>query len=346
MAFSEITPDGSLRHPSFQGLREDKRPDQVELEVTTAPAAQDHLDPQVGQELAAALGVNLTHPAKVLYPDTTITKAAVVAYYDAVAERMLPHIVDRPLSLVRDTDGSLKNTFFQKHKLPGMPKAIHDGELEKISGKESRILWIDDLAGLVAGVQLNVLEFHVWGSGRRRPNLPTRLVFDIDPDEGLAFSDVQKAAVDIRDILQALGLQSWPLLSGGKGVHVVVPLKPKANWSEAKDFCQDLAELLARTEPHRFVANMSKFKRKGRMFIDYLRNGEGSTAICPWSTRARPGAPCAVPITWDELPTFEGANAFNVYTAAKRASGPDAWQGFFEVSQSLTPRIRAAVRNV
>ena len=247
--------------------------------------------------------MTLTHPDKVMFPDTGMTKATLVAYYAAVAEKMLPHIQDRPLSLVRDTDGDLQQTFFQKHKLPGMPKAIHDGQLAKMSGKESRILWVDDLAGLIGGVQMNVLEFHVWGSLRQQPDLPHRMIFDIDPDEGLGFGDVKQAALDIRGVLEALGLKSWPLLSGGKGVHVVVPLVPKADWEEVKSFCQDFAELLARTDPSRFVANMSKAKRKGRMFIDYLRNGQGATAICPWSTRARPGAPCAVPVTWDELPT-------------------------------------------
>ncbi len=286
VAFTEVTSDGSLRHPSFQGMREDKRANDVVMEKPRAAAvpATATLDLAIGREIAAAVGVRLTHPDKLLYPGTQVTKSTLVGYYAAVAEKMLPHIRDRPLSLVRDTDGDLQQTFFQKHKLPGMPKAIHDGQLEKVSGKESRILWVDDLAGLIAGVQMNVLEFHIWGSLRQQPNSPHRLIFDIDPDEGLAFSDVKQAALDIRGVLQALGLKSWPLLSGGKGVHVVVPLVPKANWEEAKSFCQDFAELLARTDPSRFVANMSKLKRKGRMFIDYLRNGQGSTAICPWST--------------------------------------------------------------
>ncbi|PWJ86995.1 DNA ligase D-like protein (predicted polymerase) [Mesorhizobium loti] len=224
-----------------------------------------------------------------------------------------------------------------------MPKAIHDGQSAKMSGKESRILWVDDLAGLIAGVQMNVLEFHIWGSRRQQPDLPHRMIFDIDPDEGLGFAPVKQAALDIRDILEALGLQSWTLLSGGKGVHVVVPLVPEADWDEVKSFCQDFAELLARTDPSRFVANMSKAKRKGRMFLDYLRNGQGSTAICPWSTRARAGASCAVPVNWEELPTCESANGFDVFAAA-RAQLPEAWEGYFGVEQTLTDRIRHAVR--
>ena len=346
VTYAEVTPDGSLRHPSFQGMRQDKRADQVVMEMPKSPAGAitASLDPGIGKEIAGALGVKLSHPDKIMYPGTNVTKATLAAYYAAIAEKMLPHIRDRPLSLVRDTDGDLEKTFFQKHKLPGMPKAIHDGHLEKMSGKDSRVLWVEDLAGLLGGVQMNVLEFHVWGSTRQQPNFPQRIVFDIDPDEGLGFSEVKQAAIDIRGVLEALDLQSWPLLSGGKGVHVVVPLVPKADWEAVKSFCQDFAELLARTDPSRFVANMSKAKRKGRMFIDYLRNGQGSTAICPWSTRARAGASCAVPVTWEELPALDGADAFDVFAAATRAQQPDAWQGYFDAKQSLTARIRQAVR--
>nr|WP_189522264.1 MULTISPECIES: DNA ligase D [unclassified Mesorhizobium] len=298
VTYSEVTPDGSLRHPSFEGMREDKRADQVVMEVAKTSGSAD-LDPAIGKEIAAAVGVKLTHPDKLMYPGTKATKATLVAYYAAVAERMLPHIQDRPLSLVRDTDGDLQQSFFQKHKLPGMPKAIHDGQLEKMSGKESRILWVDDLAGLIAGVQMNVLEFHVWGSLRQQPSLPHRMIFDIDPDEGLNFRDVKQAALDIRSILEALGLQSWPLLSGGKGVHVVVPIIPEANWEKVKSFCQDFAELLARTDPSRFVANMSKAKRKGRMFLDYLRNDKAQRQSAPGRPVRGPvpPAPCRSPGT-------------------------------------------------
>ena len=257
---------------------------------------------------------------------------------------MLPHIADRPLSLVRCTDETLAKCFFQKHELPGMPAALHPGALTKLSGKDARILYVEDLAGLIAGVQMNTLEFHVWGSRRQKPHLPERIVFDIDPDEGLGFEHVKQAALDIRDVLGALELKSFPLLSGGKGVHVVVPLTPKADWGVVKEFCQTFAEMLAGAEPVRFVANMSKAHRKGRMFLDYLRNAEGSTAITPWSTRARSGAPVATPISWDELPDIGRANRFDIFEAAARAQGPDAWAGYFEVRQSLTARIMKAIR--
>ena len=344
VAYGEITPDGSLRHASFQGMRADKKASQVVLEVPVEDAGHG-LDPAIGVEVAGALGIKLSHPDKVMYPGTQITKAHLVAYYAAVADKMLPHLKDRPLSLVRDTDNDLAKTFFQKHALPGMPKSLKSGQLTKIKGTESRILWIEGLAGLIGGVQMNTLEFHVWGSDRHQPDLPERMVFDIDPDEGLGFEDVKRAAVDIRDILGAIGLQSWPLLSGGKGIHVVVPLVPEADWTAVKSFCQDFAELLARTEPHRFVANMSKARRKGRMFIDYLRNGQGSTAVCPWSTRARVGGTVAVPVTWEELETIDRANAFDVFAAAERAQGSDAWEGYLDTQQTLTERIQDVIRS-
>jgi bifunctional non-homologous end joining protein LigD len=343
VAYAEITPDGSVRHASFQGMRADKTASQVVLE-TPANSAGGNLEPAIGSEIAAAVGVKLSHPDKVMYPDTPITKAHLAAYYAVVAEKMLLHIKDRPLSLVRDTDGDLAKTFFQKHALPGMPKTLRHGELTKIKGTESRILWVEDLAGLIGGVQINTLEFHVWGSDRHTPDLPERIVFDIDPDEGLSFEHVKRAAFDIRDILGAIGLQSWPLVSGGKGVHVVVPLVPQANWIEVKDFCQNFAELLAANEPDRFVANMSKARRKGRMFLDYLRNGQGSTAICPWSTRARAGGTVAVPVTWDELEELDRANGFDLFAAAARAQGPDAWDGYYDTGQVLSVEVQNVVK--
>ncbi|WEK04714.1 MAG: DNA ligase D [Candidatus Devosia phytovorans] len=344
VAFAELTPDGSVRHASFQGLREDKSAAQVVLETPSNDEASG-LDPTMGIEIAGAVGVKLSHPDKIMYPGTEITKTHLVAYYAAVADKMLPHLKDRPLSLVRDTDNDLANTFFQKHALAGMPNSLKSGKLTKMKGTESRILWIEDLAGLVGGVQINALEFHIWGSDRHDPDLPDRMVFDIDPDEGLGFEQVKKAATDIRDLLGAIGLQSWPLLSGGKGVHVVVPLVPEADWEAVKSFCKNFAELLARTEPDRFVANMSKARRKGRMFLDYLRNGQGSTAICPWSTRARAGGTVAVPVTWEELQGFDRASAFDIFSAAERAVGPDAWDGYLETRQTLTERIQDVIAN-
>ena len=169
------------------------------------------------------------------------------------------------------------------------------------------------------------------------------MIFDIDPDEGMDFNEVKLAASDIRDILGALGLKSWLLLSGGKGIHVVVPLRAKSDWGTVKTFCQNFAELLELTDPRRFIANMSKAKRKGRMFIDYLRNGQGSTAICPWSTRARPNAPVATPVAWHELVGLDRANRFDIFSAGARAQGSDEWEGYFDTGQVLTAKMLKAV---
>jgi bifunctional non-homologous end joining protein LigD len=191
---------------------------------------------------------------------------------------------------------------------------------------------------------MNTLEFHVWGSSRHQPELPNRMVFDIDPDEGLDFGQIKQAAVDIRDVLEVLGLRSWALLSGGKSVHVVVPLVPEADWAAVKAFCQNFAKLMAKSNPERFVANLSIARRKGRMFFDYLRKGQGATAIRPWSTRARAGSTVAVPVTWDELAGIDRANAFDVFGAAARAQGPDAWAGFLEADQVLTAKMLQVIQ--
>lgn len=346
IAYAEITPDGSLRHASFKGLREDKHPSQVVLEATEPGDPDGTPDLGAGVQIAARLSVRLTNPDKVIYPGSKITKAELVAYYAAVSEKMMPYLRDHPLSLVRSTDGHLSKTFFQKHQLPGMPEAIKSGQLSKMSGKESQVLWIEDLAGLVRGVQMNTLEFHVWGCDRHAPDLPDRMVFDIDPDEGLDFSDVRQAAIDIRDVLNVIGLGSWPLVSGGKGIHVVVPLVPQADWNAVNAFCQDFAELLAKTEPRRFVANMSKARRTGKVFLDYLRNGQGSTAICPWSTRARAGGSVAMPVNWQELNNLSAANTFDIFEAARRAGADDPWRGYFDSEQVLTESMRQAVRRL
>ena len=256
---------------------------------------------------------------------------------------MLPYIADRPLSLVRCPQGRSKYCFFQKHDSGGFPPQMKTLPITEKDGHADSYFYIDDVAGLIAGVQMNVLEFHLWGSRREAVEQPERLIFDIDPDVDLGFEHVRQAAVDIRDTLGALGLESFPLLSGGKGVHVIAPLKPGLEWPEVKAFCRGVAQKLAQAEPDRFTAELSKAKRTNRMFIDYLRNERGSTAISPWSTRSRDGAPCAVPLSWDELPSIKAANAFPVEAAAERAQEPDPWHGYAGVKQSITPAMLKAV---
>lgn len=302
-----------------------------------------HLDPAKGVAAAERLAITLTSPDRVAYPGQGVTKGELVAYYDAVADAMLPYIKDRPLSLVRCPQGSDRHCFFQKHDTGGFPAAMHTVEIVEKDGSRESYFYVADLAGIVAAVQMNTLEFHLWGSRRDEIELPERLIFDIDPDEGLGFAHVRAAAADIHKGLRNLGLESFALVTGGKGVHVIAPIARRAGWPTIKLFCKTFAQALADAEPDRFTTALSKEKRHGKMFIDYLRNERGSTAISPYSTRSREGAPVATPVTWEELKTLDRANAFSLPHAAERARGPDPWKGYFKVEQAITSEMVSAI---
>jgi len=327
IAYTELTGDGILRHPSFVGLRSDKPAEEVHMENSQAIAGD-------GVAVAEKLNVRLTSPDRIVYPGQGITKARLVAYYEDVANAMLPHIENRPLSLVRCPQGRAKHCFFQKHDTGGFPEQLHSRSIVEKDGDTQDYFYVTDLAGLVAGTQMNVLEWHIWGSRFDHVEKPDRLVFDIDPDEGLEFKAITIAACEIRDRLQEMGLESFPMVSGGKGIHVIVPLKPEAEWPEVKNFCKSFAQQMADDAPDRYTAKLSKTRRKGRLFIDYLRNERGSTAICPWSVRSREGAPVAVPVDWDEVSSLKSANGFSLAEASERASG-NAWSNYFKVKQTL-----------
>ncbi|HVY49978.1 MAG TPA: non-homologous end-joining DNA ligase [Devosia sp.] len=354
---TEFTPDGFLRHPSFQGRREDKTGRTVTHEMpAAAPAAakraarpkarsrtlaQVELTDEMGLAAAERAGIKLTHPEKVVYePD--ITKAKLAAYYAAVGERMLPHIAGRPLSLVRLPTGSAR-PFFQKHDSGGFPDAFRKVKIAETTGPTDIYLYIETLAGLIGGVQMSTQEFHIWGSHIDSLEKADRIIFDIDPDEGLDFAATRQAARDLRDRLGEMGLVTYAMLTGGKGIHVIAPLRASLEWPAVKAFCRGFAEKLAADEPDRFTSNIRKANRKGRMFVDYLRNERGSTAVCPYSTRAKPRAPCAVPVGWDELDEFEHAHAFGIGAAAARAQAADPWPGYFNERQSITQKMLKAV---
>ncbi|MET3923972.1 DNA ligase D [Devosia sp. 2618] len=341
IGYTEFTPDGVLRHPSFIGLREDKPAKSVAAE--TPKSAATPLTTAAGIKAAEAAGVKLTSPDRVIYPGQGVTKADLVAYYAAVANRMLPYIENRPLSLLRCPQGRTKYCFFQKHDTGGFPDAMKSLLITEKDGSKEDYFYIDNLAGLIAGTQMNVLEWHLWGSRTKDIEKPERIIFDIDPDEGLDFGDVRKAAITIRDDLQELGLKTYPLVSGGKGIHVIAPLKPSTEWPEVKAFCKAVAQQLADKYPDRFTANSRKATRMGKLFIDYLRNERGSTAIAPWSSRSREGAPAAVPVTWDELENVKAGNQFSLAEAAERAKQPDPWRGYFDTKQTITKTMLKAV---
>ena len=306
--YAEMTAEGRLRHGVFLGLREDKPAKTVKL-------AADRADTDARTRIA---GVSVSSPERIVYPGAGVTKREVAEYYEAVAERMLATAADRPVSLMRLPEGLHGERFFQKHRGQGFPGGIGSVTVRETDGHEADYMYISTVAGLVGAAQMGTLEFHIRGARRDRLERPDRMVFDLDPDEGLDFAKVSSAAVDIRDRLRALGLPCWPLLTGGKGVHVVVPLRRIAGWDTVKLYARIFAQVLAITEPRRFTHEMSKAKRKGRIFIDWLRNERGATAIAPFSLRARPGAPVAVPVSWAELPNLKSADAFDMTTAVGR----------------------------
>jgi bifunctional non-homologous end joining protein LigD len=304
IAFAEFTHEGVLRHASFLGLRGDKAAEDVRREEAVPVGDAKGAEP--------IDDIVISSPDRIIFPEAKATKGDLADYYRAIAPAMLPWVAHRPVSLVRCPQGRGKQCFFQKHDSGSFGDHVKHVPIREKDGGTEDYLYVEDAAGLVACVQMGTIEFHGWGARVEAVEKPDRLIFDLDPDEGLDFADVKKAACDIRSMLADIGLVAFAMLSGGKGVHVVVPLRPEAEWPEVKDFAQRFAQALAQAEPDRFVATMAKAKRVGRIFIDYLRNQRASTAVMPYSVRARPGAPIAAPISWEELDGFDNAGAFTI----------------------------------
>ncbi len=358
------TADAILRHTTFEGLREDKSAAEVIYDPPPAradPASAQGRKPGAAAARPAAAadpapvrpggttdfaGVRLSNAGRLLYPDPGITKLALAQYYGAVVGWALPHLAGRPLSLLRCPEGCGKECFFQKHIAAGRPAAVRQVEIaDPAGGAPDSALVIDDLAGLVALVQLGVLEIHPWGATLGKVETPDRITFDLDPDAGLEWRRVGEAAIDMREALIGIGLQSFAKTTGGKGLHVVVPLTPRLRWDAAKQFARWVAEKFATAYPDRFTANMAKRARTGRIFIDYLRNGRGATAIGAYSPRARPGAPVATPVSWDEVEAGIAPDAFTVLNLPDRLSrlAADPWAEIGKVRQSLSAAIRREV---
>ncbi|MDF0487796.1 DNA ligase D [Sphingomonas sp. H39-1-10] len=310
VAFAETTPDDVLRHSSFIGLREDKAAKDVVAEVPVAvPASNAAATPEIH--------VTVSSRDRLIFPDSDVTKGDLADYYAQVSPIMLPWAANRPVSLVRCPQGRGKACFFQKHDAGSFGDHVHQVPIREKDGSTENYLYVDDADGLVACVQMGTIEFHGWGSSVATLEQPDRMVFDLDPDEGLGFDVVRKAAEDLKDHLADIGLTSFAMLSGGKGVHVIVPLTPQAEWPAVKDFADRFSRALSAAEPERFVATMSKAKRKDRIFIDWLRNQRGATAVLPYVARARAGAPVAAPVSWAELRDIDRANRWGVRDAAE-----------------------------
>jgi bifunctional non-homologous end joining protein LigD len=288
-------------------------------------------------------GVVVTHPERVVYPDAGIAKLGVVEYYASVAPRLLPYLRGRPLSIVRCPDGAQKACFYQKHvgnaTIPGVGFAmIEDG-----NGRHPYIV-ADSVKALAGLAQMNVLELHVWGARVAAIERPDTMVLDLDPDSELPWTKMVAAARLVRVLLQELGLDPLLKTTGGKGLHVVVPLVRRHGWDEVKGFAQRVASHLAATLPEQFTATMGKERRHGKIFVDYLRNARGATAVAPYSLRARPGATVATPLAWDELSTKVPPTTFTIVTIPERiASKPDPWADYERRRQRLTAGMERAL---
>ncbi|WP_339952323.1 non-homologous end-joining DNA ligase [uncultured Albimonas sp.] len=283
-------------------------------------------------------GVRLTHPDKLLWKGQGVSKADLAEHYERAAERMIPLIEGRPLSLVRCPEGRARSCFYQKHAGKGFPGAMGRVAIAEKDGGTEDYMRAGDLSALVAGVQMGTLEYHVWGARADDLERPDRLVIDLDPGPGVSFADVRAAAREVRDRLADLDLHCLAMITGGKGIHVALPLVRRAGWEAAGDFAKGLAKAMARAAPDRFTATATRSRREGRIYVDWLRNRRGATAVAPWSTRAREGCPVATPVAWDELERLKGANVVSLDAAAERLQGPDPWAEAAGWRQSLSAR--------
>jgi bifunctional non-homologous end joining protein LigD len=336
--FAGWTPEQQVRHAKFLGLRLDKDAGSVRRESAVMPAGPALLlspgDSTVG-------GIKVSHPERVIDASTGITKLELVRYYESVAPWMLPHLKGRPCSLVRAPEGLGGQLFFQKH-LDG----IQIPEVRLLDAAlwpgHAPLIEVGTPTALVAAAQMNVIEFHTWNASVRKIDKPDRVIFDLDPGEGERWERVIEAATLVRALLSELSLRSWLKTSGGMGLHVVVPLAPRADWDTVKDFAQAAVQHLARVIPQRFVAKSGAANRVGRIFVDYLRNNHGATTAAAFSVRARPGLGVSMPIAWDDLASLKRSDAWSVRTAREHLSfqAADPWSDYAVCRQTLTAALK------
>jgi bifunctional non-homologous end joining protein LigD len=323
--YRDWTHDGLIRQASFKGLREDKPARDISLETPLKRAKMP--------STSEMRGIALTHPERILWPESGITKQGLADYYGDIADRILPHVAGRVLSLLRCPSGTSNTCFFAKHPWAGLNDVVHRVDV----GEQEPMLVLDSPPGLMSLVQAGVVEIHPWGSRADRLEQPDRLIFDLDPGEEVPWSAVIAAAREVRDRLEAHRLKSFVKTSGGKGLHVVVPIEPSADWAEAKAFTASIARAMAADQPDHYVATAAKRARGGRIFVDYLRNDRGSTAVAAYSTRALPQASVSTPLEWDELSEGLRSDHFTVGNVRHRLAflKRDPWNGFFKVRQRI-----------
>lgn len=350
IAFAGWTGDGMVRQAAFKGLREDKPAEEVEADLPADPAKVETPEPTPARSRgrggrALVMGVGISHPDKALWPhaedDRPVSKQDLAEYFEAIGEWMLPHIKGRPCSLVRTPDGIEGEMFFQRHAGMGTSNLF---ELVRVSGDRRPYLQIDRIEALAAAAQVGGIELHPWNCVPGSPEIPGRLVFDLDPGPGVTFGDVIDAAKQMRERLEALGLVSFCKTTGGKGLHVVVPLssgkRDSCDWPAAKDFARRVCAELASDEPSRYVINMAKRLRNGRIFLDYLRNDRMATAVAPLSPRARPGAHASMPLTWSQVKADLDPSRFTVRTVPGLLKKTTAWDGYDDAAGSITDAIK------
>jgi bifunctional non-homologous end joining protein LigD len=320
-----LTADKLVRQASFKGLREDRPAEEIVLETAPEQPKSDG-----GREL---IRTRLTHPERILWPEQGVTKEGLAEFYCDIADWILPHLAGRVLSLVRHPSGVDEKGFFAKHPWHGLSNAVRRVDV----GEKEKMLTTDTLDGLIDLVQAGVVEIHPWGSTVAHLEEPDRLIFDLDPGEDVPWSIVIEAALEVRGRLEELGLRSFVKTSGGKGLHVVLPVEPSAGWDDAKKFTQTVAETMVKARPERYAASMAKTARRGRIFIDYLRNGRGATAVAAYSTRALPAASVSTPLAWDELSEGIRADHFKIDNLRQRLDvlKQDPWADLFTLQQRL-----------
>ncbi len=354
--FRGWTADHHLRHAAFKGLREDKPAKEVQLEMPQPDSDANRTKPkkqtrakgasavQVRPSKSGAVefaGVKLTHPDRVLWEGQGLTKLGLAEYYAEVADLILPCIAGRPLALVRCPNGSDGECFFQKHSFAGLTDAVEIAHVADKEGEAEAIV-IHDLRGLINLVQANVLEIHPWGARIVDVEHPDILIFDLDPGEDVPWTAVIEGAREVRGRLQSMGIESFVKTTGGKGLHVVSHLEPAVGWDELKDFAHRIALSMEADAPSKYISTMAKKARGGKIFVDYLRNGRGATAVAAYSTRARPGAPVSTPVRWEELGPELTASRFTVANMGRRLAAleSDPWEGFFSSPQPIGEVIR------
>jgi bifunctional non-homologous end joining protein LigD len=341
--FTSWTPEQQLRHAKFIGMRADKAATEVRRENAVLPA----LASRVHAGGSVVDGIKISNPERVIDPASGVTKLDLVRYYASVADWMLPHLKGRPCSLVRGPNGLGGELFYQKH-LNEQPMAEVRELPVEVWPSHPPLLEIATRRALLAAAQMNVIEFHTWNIQARRFDQPDRVIFDLDPGEGVGWKHVQEAAVLVRGMLAELKLQSWLKTSGGKGLHVVVPLAPRESWSTVRDFAEAVVQHMARVIPRRFVAKPGAANRVGRIFIDYLRNSHGATTAAVYSARSRPGLGVSMPISWDDLDDLRRGDQWTVRTAREHLSfqKADPWEDYWTCKQTLTAGLKVLGRSV